>query len=99
NHEGQREERDDRERHEKTLAPGPEDRGTAGRAGVSHPDPGKSARSSPFWAWRRFSAWSNTAELGESITSAATSSPRCAGRQWRKIASGSAISITRRVTR
>lgn len=40
-----------------------------------------------FCACRRFSASSNTTLCGPSITSAATSSPRCAGRQWRKIQS------------
>ena len=39
-----------------------------------------------FWMCRRFSASSHTRLCGPSITSAETSSPRCAGRQCRKIA-------------
>src|SRR5438309_1247417 len=43
----------------------------------------------------RFSACRQTAEWGPSITGAVTSSPRCAGRQWRKRAFGaSAISAS-----
>ena len=41
-----------------------------------------------FCACSRFSACWKTNECGPSITSAVTSSPRCAGRQCRKIASG-----------
>jgi len=39
-----------------------------------------------FWTCRRFSASSQTRLCGPSITESLTSSPRCAGRQWRKIA-------------
>ena len=42
----------------------------------------------PFWACRRFSASSKTTDCGPSITSAVTSSPRWAGRQCMKSASG-----------
>ncbi len=38
-----------------------------------------------FCAWSRFSASSNTRERGPSITPSVTSSPRCAGRQCRKM--------------
>jgi transposase len=41
---------------------------------------------SAFWAWRRFSAWSKTAERSPYSTSSVISSPGCAGRQWRTIA-------------
>ena len=41
-----------------------------------------------FCACSRFSACWKTNDRGESITSSVTSSPRCAGRQCRKIASG-----------
>src|SRR6476646_7941060 len=41
-----------------------------------------------FSACRRFSACWKTTERGESITSSVTTSPRCAGRQCMKIASG-----------
>ena len=50
--------------------------------------------SSAFWTWRRFSASSNTRDCGPSITASVTSSPRCAGRQCRKIALGSATFIS-----
>src|SRR5699024_6789694 len=40
-----------------------------------------------FCAWRRFSASSKTTEAGPSMTSAVTSLPREAGRQWRKTGS------------
>src|SRR5690606_16233992 len=43
-----------------------------------------------FCTWRRFSASSKTRDRGPSITSSATSSPRCAGRQCRKIARSAA---------
>src|SRR3546814_9922897 len=46
-----------------------------------------------FWAWTRFSASSQTREAGPSITASTTSSPRCAGRQWRKSASPFALAI------
>ena len=52
----------------------------------------------PFCACRRFSASSNTTDCGPSITSSVTSSPRCAGRQCMKIASGLARAISRRLT-
>jgi hypothetical protein len=45
-------------------------------------------RRSAFWACRRFSASWKTRERGPSMTAAVTSSPRCAGRQCRKMASG-----------
>lgn len=48
----------------------------------------------PFWAWRRFSASSQTTERGPSITSSATSSPRWAGRQCMNRASGAARAIS-----
>ena len=48
----------------------------------------KSITSSAFWVWRRFSACSNTTEAGPSITESVTSSPRWAGRQCMKHASG-----------
>ena len=40
-----------------------------------------------FCTCRRFSAWSKTMDCGPSMTSAATSSPRWAGRQCMKTAS------------
>ena len=43
--------------------------------------------STAFCAWMRFSASSHTADCGPSMTEFITSSPRCAGRQWRKSAS------------
>ena len=49
----------------------------------------------PFWACRRFSASSNTTDCGPSITSSVTSSPRWAGRQCMKSASGLACAISR----
>src|SRR3990172_2280228 len=51
-----------------------------------------------FWMWSRFSAWSRTAEAGESITSSVTSWPRRAGRQCMKSAPGAAFSISARFT-
>jgi hypothetical protein len=51
-----------------------------------------------FCAWRRFSASSQTTLAGPSITSAATSKPRYAGRQCRKIAPGAASAIASAVT-
>ena len=42
----------------------------------------------------RFPASSHTRERGPSITASVTSSPRWAGRQWRKMASGEARSIS-----
>ena len=51
-----------------------------------------------FCTCRRFSAWSNTIERGESITSSVTSLPRCAGKQCRKTASGAALSHQRAFT-
>ena len=51
-----------------------------------------------FWTWRRFSASSKTTDCGPSITSAATSSPRWAGRQCMKTASGAAAAIISGVT-
>jgi preprotein translocase subunit SecA len=56
--------------------------------------PARAGRSTPFCACSRFSASSNTTLCGPSITSAATSSPRCAGRQCWKIASGAACAIS-----
>ena len=47
-----------------------------------------SQASAPRAVCIRFSAWSQTALCGPSITPALTSSPRRAGRQWRKRASG-----------
>src|SRR5262245_62772467 len=52
----------------------------------------------PFCAWRRFSASSNTTDCGPSITSSVTSSPRWAGRQCMKIASGLASDISLALT-
>ena len=51
-----------------------------------------------FCTWRRFSAWSKITDCGPSATSAATSSPRCAGRQCMKTASGAATAIRSSVT-
>ncbi len=48
----------------------------------------------PFCACRRFSAWSKITEAGLSSTSSVTSSPGWAGRQWRKIAPGSARAMS-----
>ena len=53
----------------------------------------------PFCACRRFSASSNTTDCGPSITSAVTSSPRCAGRQCMNSASLPAAAIRRASTR
>ena len=52
-----------------------------------------------FCTWSRFSASSQTRLCGPSITSAATSSPRCAGRQCRKIAFLSAAFMSCRAHR
>src|SRR3546814_12108977 len=52
-----------------------------------------------FWAWTRFSASSQTREAGPSITASTTSSPRCAGRQWRKSASPFALALNLSSTR
>ena len=52
-----------------------------------------------FCACIRFSASSQTADCGPSITESVTSSPRCAGRQCRKTASGLARAISRSSTR
>src|SRR5262249_1849092 len=49
---------------------------------------GTISASSAFWACRRFSASSQTAEWGPYRTSSVISSPQCAGRQWSTIASG-----------
>ncbi len=54
--------------------------------------------SSAFWLCRRFSASSHTTLCGPSITAAATSSPRCAGRQCMNKASGCAAAMTASVT-
>src|ERR1051325_9417213 len=48
-----------------------------------------------FWTCSRFSASSKITDCGPSITSAATSSPRCAGKQCMKIASRFACDINR----
>ena len=62
-------------------------------------EPPRSWRNTASVVCSRFSAWSNTREAGPSITSAATSSPRCAGRQCRKIASSAACAMSAVVTR
>ena len=54
----------------------------------------KLQRSTDFCAWRRFSASCQISDCGPSITSGVTSSPRCAGRQWRNFASGLASAIS-----
>ena len=66
--------------------------GCARWRGVSHQaaTPPKHQARMPFWACRRFSASSKTADCGPSMTSSVTSSPREAGRQCMKIASFSA---------
>ncbi len=73
----------------------------------AHPARGEPARGygwrsshtrSAFWACRRFSASSHTTLWGPSMTSASTSYPRSAGRQWMKIASGRASAMTSLVT-
>ena len=46
-----------------------------------------------FWTCSRFSASSQTTDCGPLMTSAVTSSPRCAGRQCMKSASGWAVAI------
>ena len=51
-----------------------------------------------FCTWSRFSASSKTTDCGPSITSAATSSPRWAGRQCMKTASRAAAAIISGVT-
>ena len=51
-------------------------------------------RSTAFCACRRFSASAQISDCGPSITASTTSSPRCAGRQWRKRASGFARAIS-----
>mgnify|MGYP007116554486 CR=1 FL=1 len=56
--------------------------------------PPKHQASTAFWAWRRFSASSHTRERAPSMTASVTSSPRCAGRQCRKTASGEARPIS-----
>ena len=53
--------------------------------------------SSAFWACSRFSASSQTADCGPSITSSVISQPRCAGRQCSTIASASARPSSSRV--
>ena len=52
-----------------------------------------------FWTCRRFSASSKMRLWGPSQTSAATSSPRWAGRQWRKTASWRRVGHQRAVDR
>jgi hypothetical protein len=52
-----------------------------------------SQTSRAFWACRRFSASSHTTDCGPSMTSAATSEPRKAGRQCRNSAPGAAWAI------
>ena len=51
------------------------------RVGHDLPSTVMSQVSSAFWAWSRFSAWSQTTLAGPSRTAAAISCPRCAGRQ------------------
>src|SRR5204862_7642809 len=65
--------------------------------GQAHSWP-KTQRSTDFWAWMRFSASSHTADCGPSITASVTSSPRCAGRQWRKVAPGAALASSASLT-
>lgn len=68
------------------------------RVGIYGFPPTSSSSSSAFCECRRFSASSHTTLCGPSMTSAATSSPRCAGRQCMKIASGLAAAMTSAVT-
>ena len=56
-----------------------------------------SIASSAFCACSRFSAWSNTTDAAESMTSSVTSSPRCAGRQCMNSASRPRLRHQRRV--
>ena len=53
-----------------------------------------SIASSAFCVCRRFSAWSKTTDASLSRTSEVTSSPRWAGRQCMKSASGAACAIS-----
>ena len=48
----------------------------------------KSHTKSAIWKWSRLAACGMIWLRGPSRTSEVTSSPRCAGKQWRKIASG-----------
>ena len=85
-----------------------DDPGLAGRLGVRRRADGSPATSrraitrclasrnasSAFCACSRFSAWSNTMLAGPSMTAAAISSPRCAGRQCMTTASGAAAATS-----
>jgi len=66
-----------------------------GQGDLSH----SSVNNSALKEWSRFSAWSNTTDREWSITSSTTSSPRWAGRQCMKMASGAACSNKSSVTR
>ena len=68
------------------------DRGSGAGQGSSH-------SSSAFCAWRRFSAWSQIRWRGPYSTSPVISSPMCAGRSCRAIASGRARSSRASSTR
>ena len=67
--------------------------GDAMRAGTGGCHHVRHQRRMPFWPCSRFSASSQTTDCGPSMTSAETSSPRWAGRQCMKIASGLAWRI------
>ena len=58
----------------------------------------KSITRRAFSVCSRFSACSKTTDAGPSITASVTSSPRCAGRQCRKQASGLACAMSRSLT-
>src|SRR3954451_21525259 len=61
-------------------------------------DHSSSLTSSAFWACNRFSASSQTADAGPSITATLISLPRWAGRQCRTIAAGEAYPSNRSST-
>ena len=62
--------------------------------GADQPICPKHHRRMLFCACNRFSASAQISDCGPSMTSGVTSSPRCAGRQWRNFASGLAAAIS-----
>ena len=87
-------ERFDRERQNDIV----DDGGRGGALRNGHGSAPRHQASTPFCACRRFSASSQTADCGPSITSSVTSSPRWAGRQCRKMASVAARFISSALT-
>ena len=65
--------------HTRTLPAAGQKTTPAWPPGAGHAS--SSSTSNPFWAWRRFSAWSHTSARSDSSTESVISSPRWAGRQ------------------